>query len=194
MKMDLIYRNKKCWRWRGAGQACCAGFQDQTRDEDGHAEDPTEADWLADYREKKREKHFNNSHTQTWRIQHSACPSCFRLMVCQSTNRTFSYKNDKSFVSFCKLQKDKSFWSQYDNLHQSQLMLEVLRESKYYESYCKKKFGGTTCQVWSPWCIASTRPAASQKVPDKCYPCNSFIMFILHTTPPNLCGHLCHFD
>lgn len=48
MKMDLIYRNK-CRRWRGARPACCAGFEDQERDDNSHAEDLTEDDWLAGY-------------------------------------------------------------------------------------------------------------------------------------------------
>lgn len=54
--MDLIYRNKSV-ESGGSGQACSAGFKDQGRDEDRHAEDLTEDDWLAGYR-KQRENTF----------------------------------------------------------------------------------------------------------------------------------------
>lgn len=49
MKVDLIYINR-VGRWRGAGQACCAGFIVQERDEGGHDADLTGDDWLAGYR------------------------------------------------------------------------------------------------------------------------------------------------
>lgn len=38
-------------------------FEDQGRDKDGHAEDPTEDDWVADYRKQKEKIYINHNHT-----------------------------------------------------------------------------------------------------------------------------------
>lgn len=65
----ILFTEQNCWRWSGAGQACCAGFEDQERDVDRHAEDWTEADWLAGCRtEDNTHKHLTShqrKHTQT---------------------------------------------------------------------------------------------------------------------------------
>lgn len=63
----MLFTETSDGKWRGAGQACFAGFVDQKKkkkkkDEDGHAEDLTGDDWLADYRERNNKQQERFKH------------------------------------------------------------------------------------------------------------------------------------